>query len=244
MNNQKLASCIFDSIASKRVVKTGYVRQPGGIYMNECDTIAAHSNAVSVLALQIAFEYADEIKDFAGVALELGDIAMMSIFHDFGETRSGDTGALSKSVYPDESCKLHYLEREGLVASLSGLKIEPKAVSLFDDYRKYGTPEAIVVHVADNLEGFEKALHCARGSTLISENALEIIEENFEIYNRKKDQHPILGKVCDFLVIEVLSPGVQEILKAYRIEIPRVTHAIEKYQKQSGFHLKIASSEV
>ncbi|VFN03956.1 MAG: HD domain-containing protein [Candidatus Kentron sp. G] len=129
------------------------MRQFGGVYPSECDTVAGHSSAVSVLATVLAYEFSEELKSETGVELNLPDVTLMATFHDFGEARSGDTGVSSLSVH--SVCKLFPLEREGLEANLKGLKISRRVLELFDDYRGYKTPEALSVHIADNLEGIE-----------------------------------------------------------------------------------------
>lgn len=215
MKKELLSRGIFDAIASKRIVKTGYVGFPGGIYVHECDSVAAHSNAVTILATIIAYEFKDEIKKTAGVELNIGEIALMASFHDFGETKSGDTGAQSKGIYPTEYCKLHYLEREGLQTCMQDLKSEEFILILFDKYRKYISPESIIVHIADNLEGFEKAMSCAKGTPAIMNMALRIMKENLDVYGRKKDYDAALGKVCEIMVEKVLLPGLQNIIETY-----------------------------
>ena len=215
MNNSILSRTIFDAIASKRIVKTGFVGLPGGIYIHECDTVAAHSNTVAILATIIACEFKHDILIETGIDINEGEIAIMAVFHDYGETKSGDTGAQSKSVFPTESCKLHYLEREGLQTCMQGLKAGNKILEAFDNYRKYSTPEAIIVHIADNLEGFEKAIYSSRGTPAIMDMAFRIMKENIDIYNRKKFQDEALGKVCSLLVDKVLLPGLQKINEAY-----------------------------
>src|SRR6266849_4619315 len=102
---------IFDAVAAKRSIKTGYVRQPGGLYPSQCDTVASHSHAVSLLSVTIAHEIKDDLEKI-GVRLNLERVATMAIFHDQGETRSGDTGATSYAVYG--VCKLYNFEMEGL----------------------------------------------------------------------------------------------------------------------------------
>jgi len=231
MGNELLSRSIFDAVASKRMIKTGYVGFPGGIYAHECDSVAAHSNAVTILAIIIATEYKEEVKRIANVELNLGEIAIMAAFHDFGEIKSGDTGAQSKGIYPTEYCKLHYLEREGLQTCMQGLKAEKQILSSFDNYRQYITPESIVVHVADNLEGFEKAIACAKGTPAIINMAVRIMKENLEIYGRKKDFDPALGKVCDVMVGNVLLPGLQSIIEAYGYKYS-IAEKIESFSEE------------
>jgi 5'-deoxynucleotidase YfbR-like HD superfamily hydrolase len=98
---------------------------------------------------------------------------------------------------------------------MQGLKAGDRVLTTFDNYRKYSTPEAIIVHIADNLEGFEKAMYSSRGTPAIMNMAFRIMKENLEIYTRKKDQDEALGKVCALMVDQVLLPGLQKITEAY-----------------------------
>jgi 5'-deoxynucleotidase YfbR-like HD superfamily hydrolase len=212
----RLAEVIKDAIAQKRVIKWGYVRQFGGLYPAECDTVAAHSSAVSVLATILSYEYADAIEASTSIRLRLDDIALLAIYHDIGEGRSGDTGAYSHAVRG--VCNLHSLEREGLEATVLGLKIQERVLKLFDDYRTYRTPEAIVVHVADNLEGFEKAIHSCRRHGLMLQQYVDITRANVAIYKDKSKGQTDLGKVCAFVLDHILVPGIRAICDAYSVD--------------------------
>lgn len=216
LDHNRLTEIIKDAIAQKRVIKWGYVRQFGGVYAAECDTVAAHSSAVSVLATILSYEYADAIEASTGARLCLDDIALLAIYHDVGEGRSGDTGAYSYAVRG--VCNLHSLEREGLEATLHGLKIQERVLKLFDDYRAYRTPEAIVVHVADNLEGFEKAVHsCFRHGSILQQ-CLEVTKANIAIYRDRSAIPSELGKVCAFVLDNILVPGIRAICEVYAID--------------------------
>jgi 5'-deoxynucleotidase YfbR-like HD superfamily hydrolase len=218
-----LERAIRDSIALKRMIKWGYVRQLGGLYASECDSVAAHSGAVAILAVMIADQHRKEIEDKFGVAISIEDVSLMALFHDFGEGRSGDTGALSFSLRG--YCELHSLEREGLIASLNGQESLDRIVSLWDEYRGYTTPEAIVVHMADNLEGLEKALHAARGSREMLADGFRIFAGNLETYKRKKAEGGKVGEVAEYLVSNVLLPGRRFLLDGYGISRPDLSSA-------------------
>ncbi len=219
--HEALARMIRDAVAVKRVIKWGYVRQFGGLYPSECDSIAAHTGSVGVLAVLIAAEYRAAILAECEVMINVEEVALMALFHDYGEGRSGDTGASSYSVRG--FCNLHPLEREGLAASLSGLQVEERALRLWDDYRAYRTPEAIVVHIADNLEGLEKALHSARGSREVMADSFRIFEENLHIYKDRKEIDAKLGAVAGFLVANVLLPGRTLLTDAYSVRVPQTS---------------------
>jgi len=133
--------------------------------------------------------------------------------HDFGEGRSGDTGASSYAIRG--LCNLHTLEREGLETSLRGLAFQKRALRMWDDFRAYRTPEALLVHVADNLEGFEKGLHASRGAKEILEDAFRVLEQNLQIYQRCHDIDEKLGQVAQYLLDRLLVPGTRIIANAY-----------------------------
>jgi 5'-deoxynucleotidase YfbR-like HD superfamily hydrolase len=224
-HSEWLPRLIFDAVAAKRVIKTGYVRQPGGLYPTQCDTVAAHSHTISVVAVTLASQLSGLLQEKFGVVLKLEDVALMAIFHDYGEAKSGDTGATSIAIYG--TCKLYSLERDGLQASLAGLQFEEKIMHLFDDYRKYRTSEAVVVHVADNLEGFEKAIHSGRGSGRMLADMIRIFQENVAIYRQRRSLDRTLGDVADFLVDHVLVPGTQAIADAYELPVNMAEQAAQ-----------------
>lgn len=213
LDSRMLRRILGDAIAQKRVIKWGYVCQLGGLYPAQCDSVAAHGHAVTTIAAVLAYELAEGIEAKLGLTLDVADVVLMAAFHDFGEGRSGDTGATSIAIRG--VCNLHSLEREGLEVSLSGLKIREKVLKLFDDYRAYGTSEATFVHVADNLEGYEKALHTARGAKEVVEDVERIFQQSLEIYRRRKEIEQSLGMLADFLVQSILLPGIQIIREAY-----------------------------
>lgn len=94
---------------------------------------------------------------------------------------------------------------------MSSLSVHGVCKLLFDDYRGYKIPEGLIVHIADNLEEIEKGFHSARGSKEIIEDVLKNINSNMEIYRNKKEVDKVLGTVAQFLVKEVLVPGIKII---------------------------------
>jgi len=102
---------------------------------------------------------------------------------------------------------------------LKDLRISQRVLELFDDYRGYKMPKALIVHIADNLEGMEKGFHSARGSKEIIEGVLKNINSNMEIYRNKKKVDKVLGTVAQFLVKEVLVPRIKIIADAYGITV-------------------------
>jgi 5'-deoxynucleotidase YfbR-like HD superfamily hydrolase len=226
IDRSKFATIIQDAVAQKRVIKWGYLRQFGGLYPTQCDTVGAHSNTVSVLAAVLGFEYAEDIESATGVRLRLDDVTLLSIFHDLGESRSGDTGAYSHAIRG--FCNLHSLEREGLHATVAGFRIEQRVMSLFDDYRGYRTPEAIIVHVADNLEGFEKGAHAGAMHSPLRQTWSDITKSNLHMYREIAAKNDACGRVCVFVVDNILLPGIRAICDAYAINEADILGANEK----------------
>lgn len=204
---QILVDAILDAAATKRIVKTGYVRQAGGLYPGECDTVAGHSHAVAWPTILLAMELKDEFP------LDLARVLAMVITHDHGEGRSGDTGSSSMAVFG--TCKLHHLEREGLATSLKGWKAESYILELFDEYRAYSSAEALVVHAADMLEGFEKSLQ--RGHVqpwMIQDMLIPILADNLRIFRSREGALAPIGNKLAELILDT----VAELFRRYHLE--------------------------
>lgn len=212
VGREHLERMLGDAIATKRVNKTGYVRPFGGLYPAQCDTVASHSHAVSALAVMLAYEVRGHLKELFGTDLSIEDVALMGILHDQGEGRSQDPGAISKAI---GACDVHGMERRGLEVSVKGLRIEQRAMELYDDYRRYRTLTSVLVHMADTLEGIEKALHSAGRSQDILRIAKESAKECVEIYRHR----PTESAETHYLVDRVLIPGLQILSEKYGLNL-------------------------
>ena len=216
---ERLAQAVFDSVAAKRQIKVGYVRQPGGLYPNECDTVGSHNYAVAILAAKMGYQLRDPLRTEVGVELDLKILMGLALFHDYGETRSLDTGAQIHALHDRgeayHQCQLKTDERLGLYRNVEGLTIESTAMEDFDHYVKRDTPEAIIVGVCDALEGFEKALHAGARIPGIYDDAFRILRENIALYRGKAHVDETLGKVANYVVDQILLPGAQKIVDAY-----------------------------
>lgn len=228
MDQAKLGRFVIDAVAAKRAIKTGYVQMPGGLYPSDCDSVAGHSFTIAALALEIAHEIKEELDRAFKISLNLERVATLAIFHDYGEAKSGDPGAASHATYPGEACRLHSLERDGLLTTVKGGKIEGLVMDLYDEYRKYSTPESLVVHMADNLEGFEKALQGAHRSPVFLSTGLRIFSENVALYRGKHRVDKTLGKIAEHLAETILIPGTQELVNLYELGIDMKKHADKK----------------
>lgn len=207
----RLSSLIFDVVTSKRAIKTGYVRQPGGIYAAQCDTVAAHGYAVTVLSVTLAMQVSAALRERFGIALNIEDVALMAIFHNHEAVRSGD----STSTSLNDHCKPCSREGEELQANLQGLAGEQKILTLLNDYCCYSTVESLLVHMAEDFESFEKGLHCAAGSRQNVQHVLAVMFESISIYRRGRNTNAHLNMVADFLVESVLLPGAWMIADTY-----------------------------
>jgi 5'-deoxynucleotidase YfbR-like HD superfamily hydrolase len=223
VDNDRLLEVVRDSLVQKRVVKWGYVRRFGGPHAAACDSVAAHTGAVATLAVILASECRQDLKEKTGADLDLGDVALLGLFHDLGECRSGDTGAAGHGI--SGTCNLYALEREGLASVMDQLVLAPRILALFDDYRAYRTPESIIVHIADNIEGFEKGLEISGGRGESADMAFAILRENVTLYHRRHEVIPTLGPVCKFAVSELLQPAITGIVKAYGLD-PRTLRGV------------------
>lgn len=219
VNGEILRRVIFDSISSKRQIKVGYVRQAGGLYANECDTVGAHNYAVAIFATQMGYELKEELEKKFSVVLDMEKLMRIALFHDYGETRSLDTGAQAHSLYEGKTaarhCELKTAERQGLFRNVEGLRVEQTAMEDFDTYVRRSSPEAMIVGVCDALEGFEKALHAGSNIPGIFSNGLRILKANVRLYRGKADVEKKLGEIGKFLVDEVLILGAEKILDEY-----------------------------
>ena len=234
---EKVGHVIFDAIASKRVLKTGYVRATDGLHPTECDTVAAHSHAISIAAVTVAYEVAEEVQKTCGVTLDLHRIAVLAIYHDHGEARSGDTASASHGIYG--VCKLYDLEKAGLEASIKGFAIEKLVMELYEEYRKWSTAESLVVHAADMLEGLTKAVERRAHLRKVVDDAVEHFASDVLIFKNKKDSD--MEKLADFLVHNVLLPGGQAIADAYEFEMnmrKEIYTRIEKWEAKVNMKSK------
>ncbi len=203
---KKLLNVIQDAVDAKRVLKTGYVRGFGGISANSCDTIGSHGYAVGWIAYCMAYQLSDEFD------LSVGKILEIVMVHDQGESRSGDTGASSVAVFG--TCKLHALERDGLAACVAGLACSDRAMALFDEYRAASSPEALVVRLADNLEGLEKGLQHGHNKPWIVEDTLmPILAYNVALFARREGNLRDIG----LRLAEMLISTAADLLSSYGI---------------------------
>jgi len=120
MKAHKLKETIFDSIATKRTIKWGFVRHAGGLYPSQCDSVAAHSNSVATMSAIFAEEFTELVKEKTGFELNMKKATLMATFHDFGEGRSGDTGASSYSTRG--VCNLHFFGKRRTCTKLERLQ--------------------------------------------------------------------------------------------------------------------------
>lgn len=217
IHSDRLKDVIRDSIAQKRVIKWGYVREFGGAYPADCDSVGAHTSAVASLATILAYEISEELESETTYKIDIEKVMLTAIFHDFGEGRSGDTGASSFGIR--NHCDLYALEREGLSNSLDGLRVRENALSTFDHYRAYNSVESLLVHVADIIEGTEKGLHQSHGRGPILDTVKKIVVENVKIFRTRIDDGGQLSAAANFLLSQVLIPALLVLSNIYDVQL-------------------------
>ena len=123
-----------------------------GAARSESDTVASYSFGVALLSY-LAANALQEMKQ--EIALNTNKVLKMAIFHDLGESATGEIATGVKNWLPPNV--LTNVERkllEALVEDVSGSK---EFLSLAREYDKGKTEEAIVVKFADILEAFAHA---------------------------------------------------------------------------------------
>jgi 5'-deoxynucleotidase YfbR-like HD superfamily hydrolase len=211
MNIAEILKVLTDAVNAKSILKTGYVHGLGGINSAQCDSVAAHSHAVSWLTLALGHALLKE-----GYALDMTRLLTMVIVHDQGETNSGDPGATAQATYGDH-CKLYSLERDGLQASVYGLPHAGFVMELYDEYRKYSSRESLVVHAADALEGLEKGLrHGHMRPRFVRGRLISTLMDNVRILRSREGEE--LAALGDHLS-EILLSAAVGLFAAYEVAI-------------------------
>lgn len=127
----------------KELKRSGWIRQ--GI--KEPETVASHSFGVAVLSLILAEneKNIDETK-----------LLKMAIFHDLGESVSGDI-----TPFDENFGKKDELEMEGLKKAIKSLaeKRQKEIVELFLEFEEGKTKEAEIVKMADKLDMYMMLAH-------------------------------------------------------------------------------------
>lgn len=229
--SKRLCNTAIEAADSKRVIKTGYLRGAAGLTASECDTVASHIQAVNIPTLLLGYELQDLIQEL-GLTIDMCRLAFMSVFHDAGETRSGDTGSNSMAVFG--SCKLHHLESQGLAAFTEGWLAQKLIMDLYDEYRGYSSVEALLVHTADIIEGLEKGLqtgHCK--PWLIDGMLLPILASNINIFRRREGDLAELGKV----LAEIILDTAVELFERYRVRV-EVCDSVETIIKEKSIQIE------
>ncbi len=165
---KNLTNFLFEAATLKRLQRTGWQ-----ILGENKESIAEHSYMVSVISYVLVREVNGNVEK----------ALLMSLFHDFAETRTGDVYKLADL----------YVEVDAMKASkdaFSNLTDSGNLIRLFEEYEDEKTLESKIVHDADTLSLIiELKQMMERGNG----NAKEWLDANLE--RLKLDQSKKLGKM-------------------------------------------------
>jgi len=223
MKNKDKSTFLFHLKTCTRTKKLGYSNPEGGIHPSLADSVSDHSHVVALLAYDIAEALSKKYQVNPLITHLMGSI------HDLGEGLSQDTGAISKALHPNENCHLYDMERTGLKRTVSeSQSLEEISMSLFDEYRAYRTPEALIVHTADKIEGYHKGVMGVPGSSdEYVYNVLRILLESCELFLRKSQEND-MEELGSELVYDYLIPSTISIMDMYRSAFTRFDIDVEK----------------
>lgn len=128
-NNKNLVNFLFEAATLKRLQRAGWQ-----ILGENEESVAEHSFMVGV----ISYVLAKQLK------ADLGKVLLMSLLHDFTETRTGDIYKLADLYVKADVVKA----ANNVFADLS---IRIGAINIIREYEEEKTLEAKIVHDADTL---------------------------------------------------------------------------------------------
>ncbi len=147
MNDKRLAGLleVFLTVqVSKELPRQGFLYS--GFKRNEADSVAAHSFSVTLFSYLLAKELEKE-----GWNIDPEKTLKIALFHDLGETITGDIGTYAKDLARGT---FEEVEKNafGLLVRNMGNKKELK--DYFDEYTKLKSVESQVVKFSDALDAF------------------------------------------------------------------------------------------
>jgi putative hydrolase of HD superfamily len=132
-NLKRIINFFFELIESKRTPRSGWQR----IGIKHPESIAEHICVSSQIAYILG--------KMEGVNAERA--ALISLFHDIGEIRTGDANWVSKIYWNSEKA-----EEKALLDQIKNLPGEKEIKGFLRELKEQKTPESIVVKDADYLE--------------------------------------------------------------------------------------------
>jgi 5'-deoxynucleotidase YfbR-like HD superfamily hydrolase len=129
---------------SKELPRQGFLYS--GFKRNEADSVAAHSFSVSLFSYLFAKELEKE-----GWKIDPEKTLKIALFHDLGETITGDIGTyakdLARGVFED-------VEKNAFGLLIRNMANKKELVTYFEEYQKLRSLESQVVKFADALDAF------------------------------------------------------------------------------------------
>ncbi|MEM2130953.1 MAG: HD family hydrolase [Candidatus Woesearchaeota archaeon] len=178
MEDKELANIleIFLTIqVSKELPRQGFLYS--GFKRNEADSVAAHSFSVSIFSYLLAKELKKEIKE-----IDPEKTLKIALFHDLGETITGDIGTYAKELARGVFDKV---ELEAFSLLFRNIEYKNEMLDYFEEYQKLSSIEAQIVKFADALDAF------VQGFNTPSAN-LDDLKRTISFISKKKIKNPKL----------------------------------------------------
>lgn len=147
MNDKKLSEILelFLTIqVSKELPRQGFLYS--GFKRNEADSVAAHSYTVAVFSYLLASELKED-----GWQIDPDRVLKIALFHDMGETITGDIGTYAKDLARGVFDKV---ENQAFKILVRNFKNKKELQGYFEDYQTPTILEAQIVKFVDTLDAF------------------------------------------------------------------------------------------
>jgi putative hydrolases of HD superfamily len=147
MEDKKLADLleIFLTVQiSKELPRQGFLYS--GFKRSEADSVAAHSFSVALFSYLLAKELEEE-----GWKIDPDKILKMGLFHDLGETITGDIGTYAKDLARGV---FEVVEKNAFGLLTRNAANKKEMMVCFEEYQKLESIEAQIVKFADALDAF------------------------------------------------------------------------------------------
>lgn len=161
---------------SKELPRQGFLYS--GFKRNEADSVAAHSFSVSVFSYLLARELKKERTE-----IDPEKTLRIALFHDLGETITGDIGTYAKELARGVFDKV---ELDAFTLLFRNLNYKDEILSYFEEYQKLSSIEAQIVKFADALDAF------IQGFNTPSAN-LDDLKRTISYISKKKIKDPKLS---------------------------------------------------
>jgi putative hydrolase of HD superfamily len=147
MEDKKLADLleVFLTVQiSKELPRQGFLYS--GFKRSEADSVAAHSFSVALFSYLLAKELEKE-----GWNIDTDKILKIGLFHDLGETITGDIGTYAKDLARGV---FDVVEKNAFSLLIRNMANSKEMLDYFDEYQKLESVEAQIVKFADALDAF------------------------------------------------------------------------------------------